>query len=119
MLQYRDLTEQVRAEVERATPAGARVLVVSRGDCRLTDLEGRVGLHYPQDPCGGYAGHHPAGGAEAIEQLEQLRTAGADYLVFPATAWWWFKHYEGLADHLHDTTTLAVDSPHCQIFALG
>ncbi len=67
-LGYRRLVEQVREAVARTVPVGASVLVVSRGDRELVDLEGRDGRHFPQDPAGGYLGHHPRDSADAIAQ---------------------------------------------------
>jgi hypothetical protein len=118
-LTYRRLREQVRADIRSATSAGATVLVVSRGDPRFTELEGRRGQHYPQDPSGLYAGHHPANDAEAIEELERLRADGADYLVFPTTSAWWLEHYGGLAEHLRVSSEVVFDGRHCRIFSLS
>jgi GT2 family glycosyltransferase len=101
-LGYGRLVEAVREAIERHVPAEAEVLVVSRGDRELTRLRSHRVAHFPQDAGGGYAGHHPADSAEAIAQLERLREAGAQYLVFPPTARWWRDHYEGFASHLDD-----------------
>jgi len=40
-----------------------------------------------------YAGYCPRGSYEAIAQLEGLRAKGAQYLLFPQTAFWWIDHY--------------------------
>jgi hypothetical protein len=96
----REVVEEVRAWVARALPAGAHVLVVSRGDEDIVAFPDHRGAHYPQAAGGAYAGHHPADSADAIAQLEALRAAGAEYLVVPATSAWWLDHYEDLARHL-------------------
>jgi hypothetical protein len=93
--------------VEEFVPDGEQVLVVSRGDMSLLDI-GRPAGHFPQTADGEYLGHHPASSAEAIDQLEQLRAAGASYVVFPRTGLWWLEHYRGLRDHLERTSTLLV-----------
>ena len=72
------------ATSSRELPAGARVLVVSRGDEDIVDFARHRGEHFPQAEDGRYAGHHPADSAEAIAHLEALREAGAEYLVIPA-----------------------------------
>ena len=47
-----------------------------------------------------YAGYYPSGSCEAIAQLEGLRAQGAQYLLFPQTAFWWIEHYPEFARHL-------------------
>ena len=89
-------------------PAGAKVLVVSRGDQGLLELNGRRADHFPQAPGGGWAGHHPADSEEAIGHLEALREDGAEYLVVPPTYGWWLSYYEGLRAHLDDRYTAVV-----------
>src|SRR5262249_17354647 len=81
-------------------PPGATVLVVSRGDDALLDLDGPRGQHFPQNDQGVYAGHHPTDSEAAVSHLEALRGKGAEYLLFPQTAFWWLDHYAGLRDHL-------------------
>lgn len=94
------LVERVQSLVGQAVPEGAVVAVVSRGDPRLIDLDGRKGWHLPQVRGGEYAGFHPADSREAVEHLKDLRRAGAEYLVVPATTLWWLTFYEGLATYL-------------------
>jgi GT2 family glycosyltransferase len=89
-----------REAVVEAVPAGATVLVISRGDEELLGLDGRRALHFPQAENGGWAGHHPGDSAEAIQQLERLRAEGARYLVVPPAYLWWLDYYEGLREHL-------------------
>jgi GT2 family glycosyltransferase len=92
--------EHLREAVKAAVPAGADVLVISRGDDALLELNGRRAKHFPQDESGEWSGHHPADSEEAIGHLEQLRANGAGYLVVPPTYRWWLNHYEGLREHL-------------------
>lgn len=99
-LSYRKLLDRFRDMVAGAVPEAATVLVVSRGDDELLELGSRTGWHFPQDADGGYVGHHPRDSAEAIAQIEGLRTRGAGYVVFPSTALWWLDHYRELAEHL-------------------
>jgi GT2 family glycosyltransferase len=97
---YEREVEQLREAVKAAVPAGANVVVITRGDERLLELNGRRAAHFPQAPDGGWAGHHPADSAEAVAHLEALREGGAEYLVVPPTYGWWLSHYEGLREHL-------------------
>ncbi len=116
-LGYRRLVERVRAAVGETVPTGASVLVVSRGDRGLVDLEGREGHHFPQDSGGGYLGHHPADSADAITRLEALRAGGAEYLVLPSTSSWWLDHYASFAEHLRRNYPVD-DLDVCVIFRL-
>ncbi len=116
-LGYRQLVERVRAAVTTTVPPGAAVLVVSRGDRDLVDLEGLDGLHFPQDAEGRYLGHHPRDSAEAVSRLEALRAKGAEYLILPSTAYWWLDHYAGFAEHLRDLYA-RTDAGVCAIYCL-
>jgi len=89
-------------------PAGARVLVVSRGDDRLLALEGREAGHFPQAADGTYAGHHPHDSDAAVAELDRMRADGWRYLVFPITALWWLDHYAELRRHLETTGRLLL-----------
>jgi GT2 family glycosyltransferase len=116
-LGYRHLVERFRAAVGECVPAGAAVLVVSRGDRDLVELEGLEGGHFPQDANGDYLGHHPRDSGEAVARLEALRNEGAQYLVVPSTAYWWLDHYTGFAEHLRDRYA-KTDAEVCSIFDL-
>ncbi len=106
-IERRESAAAMKELVEEFVPDSEQVLVVSRGDMSLLDI-GRPAGHFPQTADGEYLGHHPASSAEAIDQLEQLRAAGASYVVFPRTGLWWLEHYRGLRDHLERTSTLLV-----------
>jgi GT2 family glycosyltransferase len=97
---YEREARHLRQAVTAAVPAGASILVVSRGDEALLDLAGRRAMHFPQGEDGAWAGHYPADSEEAIGQLEALRDEGARYLVVPPTYRWWLEHYDGLRAHL-------------------
>lgn len=116
---YLQTTEHVRRAVAETVPAGATVLVVSRGDVDLLRIEGCRAWHFPRTRDGAYAGHHPADSAEAVAALEAERAAGAGYVVFPSTASWWLEHYEGLREHLESSCKLRFSDPEsCVIFEL-
>jgi GT2 family glycosyltransferase len=116
-LGYRRLVERIRAEVADAVSSGATVLVVSRGDRALLDLGDANVQHFPQDGLGRYLGHHPRDSDDAVERLESLRSAGADYLVLPSTAYWWLDHYAGFAEHLRARYQV-IEGDSCAIFRL-
>ena len=115
---YRQVVGRIREVVGAATPPGARVLVASRGDEDLLRLGGRLGAHFPQLRSGIYAGWYPADSSQAIGHLEELRSRGADYLLFPSTAFWWLEHYEGLDRHLRRRYHEVVRDDACILFSL-
>lgn len=116
---YRHLVLQVRKLVHAYVPQDATLLIVNKGDEDLLRLYGRTAWHFPQGKNGVYAGHYPATSAEAIAHLEELRTRGADFLVFPNTAFWWLEHYTDLNQHLKRTYRLIHRTDNtCLIFAL-
>lgn len=119
-VEYAELVSRVQAAVLSHVPAGASVLVASKGDAALVELPNLRADHFPQSESGGYAGHHPRDGAAVIGELEELRRRGAEYLVVPATTQWWFDYYEGLGAHLGGHGRLVADAPGvCSIFSLG
>jgi len=117
---YQSLVERIRARVRESVPAGACVLVISRGDAALLRLDGREAGHFPQSKTGLYAGYHPADGAEAAAHLSELRARGAEYLVIPATGLWWLDHYDELRLQLERDCRLVADDPATgRIYALA
>jgi hypothetical protein len=117
---YARLVSRVRDAVREAVPAGASVLVVSKGDDGLLKLSGHKAAHFPQTDKGEYAGHHPADDAAAVAHLAALRAKGAQYLVLPATSAWWLEHYDGFRRHLEQTATVTVCRPDtCIVFSLA
>jgi hypothetical protein len=119
-VEYAELVGRIQAAVLSNVPAGASVLVVSKGDAALVKLPNLRAAHFPQSESGGYAGHHPHDGSVVIGELEELRRRGAEYLVIPATAQWWLEFYEGLAAHLAGHGQLVAEAAGvCTIFSLG
>jgi GT2 family glycosyltransferase len=118
-LQYRSLLRKLREAARAELPGGATVVVISKGDDELLDLGVSRAWHFPQDDNGGYAGHYPDSSAEAISQLEDLRSKGAEYLLVPATAHWWLDRYPEFGQHLRSSYALVIeDSEVCSIFSL-
>jgi hypothetical protein len=114
-----DASIRAREAISGAVPAGATVLVASRGDEEVLKIEGCTGWHFPQDEHGVWPGYYPADDEEAIAQLERLRERGAGYFVLPDSARWWLDHYTGFARHLDQRYEKLLDEPDgCLIFAL-
>jgi GT2 family glycosyltransferase len=118
---YRQQTEEVRQVVDGALPDDCTVLIVSKGDPRLADLgEQRRVWHFPGDGDGGYAGYYPRDSEAAIDELEELRSKGAEYLIVPGSAEWWVEYYDAFFDHLAARYETVVDGDSaCRIYALA
>lgn len=91
---------QLRGFLHLLLPQDARVLIISKGDPTLLEIDGLSTAHFPQDATGCYAGHYPADSADAIAQLESLRGRGAEYLVLPSDSAWWLDYYRDFSAHL-------------------
>jgi len=116
---YRDLVARVRALVSELVPDHATVAVISKGDGALLQLDGRRAWHFPEGERGMYAGHYPADSEACIDELERMRSKGAEFLVVPAPAQWWLDYYEQFSRHLHDSyRVLGAASTAATVFAL-
>jgi len=120
-LRYHWMVQRIRRLIDRLTPSGATVAVVSHGDGRLTAVTGRQGWHLPAVARGdAVTADDPIDSEAAIAQVEQLRLRGARYLVIPRTALWWLDRYRGLDEHLRRSATcLFHDVRTGALFALG
>lgn len=117
--EYDELCHRLGALLQDATPAESVIAVVSKGDPRLLEIEGREGRHFPGDPDGRYAGYYPRTSEEAISQLEGARRGGAEFFCLPATALWWLDHYQALAAWLGSHARIvAEDSETCVLYDL-
>jgi len=115
--EYARIVPRICAVAERVLPEDAHVLVVSRGDDALLRLGRRVAGHFPQVG-GKWAGFHPATGDEAVAQLDALGADGYEFILFPATAFWWLEYYERLASRLLARGRTIWHDGDCAIFAL-
>ena len=119
-VEYEHLVSGIREVVHRTLPLNATVLVVSRGDDELLQLGPRQALHFPQDEDGRYAGYYPSDSEAAIAMVESLREAkGAEYLLLPATAYWWLEYYDGFKRHLEQRYQVVESNEHCWIVHLA
>jgi len=116
--EYAELVDRLQRKLADLLPEDQNVLVVSKGDDRLVELDGCKAGHFPQDETGRWAGFYPQSSADAIEHLEALRSLGAEMLVFPMTSFWWLEHYSDLANHLRTRYSLLHADADCEIFGL-
>jgi hypothetical protein len=115
--EYARLVPRICAVADRVLPDAAQVLVVSRGDDALLQLGRRVAGHFPQVG-GKWAGFYPENGKDAVALLDALCAEGYQFIVFPATAFWWLEYYEKLASRLLARGRAIWHDGDCAIFAL-
>jgi hypothetical protein len=118
ILAYSWTKQQVRVVVGEQVPAGAIVLVVSKGDEELLELGEAIGWHFPQLPDGTYAGSYPATGQEVVDQLQELQRRGAGYLVLPEPAFWWLEYYREVATYLGERAQLVHGDDQVRLYRL-
>jgi len=99
-------------------PPAATVAIVSKGDDRLLNLQGRRAWHFPQSDDGKYLGYHPADSSEAITNLNRLRARGAEYLAFPDPSRWWLDHYLEFRQYLDAEHSVLWRDETCTIYEL-
>jgi hypothetical protein len=117
---YHQIVRDVREAVRSTIPADATVLVISRGDDELLDLgDGRRAWHFPRLQDGKYSGYHPKDSAAALAHLDEWRMRGAQYLVLPATGFWWLEYYGDFASNLRRGHGVVYQDDSCIIFRLG
>jgi O-antigen biosynthesis protein len=97
---YDDLVAALRHKTETLVPPDSTILVITKGDDRLLEMDQRQGWHFPQNESREYAGHYPVSSDNVIAHLEALRSQGAQYLLIPSPYLWWLSHYEGFQQHL-------------------
>lgn len=115
---YRALVERIRNRVAQELPLGSVVAVITRGDSSLLQLPGLTGWHFPQNEDGVWAGFHPATGADALAHIRELHRNGAQYLLIPATSFWWLDFYEVLNEFLRLNYRLMVGDDDLMLFEM-
>jgi hypothetical protein len=117
---YQQMVERIRSIVRESLPPDAPVSVISKGDPRLLQLDGRPSSHFPRGNGGEFAGHYPESGEDALNHLREHIDSGSQFLVIPQTSMWWLDHYEEFGRALSDEFTVVMDEPEtCRIFALA
>jgi hypothetical protein len=80
-------------------------------------LPEHTGRHFPATPDGRYAGFHPADSAAALQELDR-RISDAQYLLIPASSFWWLDYYREFADVLNTRYERVWSDADCVIFRL-
>jgi GT2 family glycosyltransferase len=116
---YQAERETIRQVVTQVVPAGATVAIATRGDSELLNIPERSAWHFPSNEHGEFAGCYPGTGADAVKAVRELAARGAQYLAFPASAFWWLDYYAELRNYCRSECELVAEEPdRCLIFAL-
>jgi 4-amino-4-deoxy-L-arabinose transferase-like glycosyltransferase len=103
-------------ELNRMTPKNSLIAAADNGDPTVFYYAERKGWHFPEKE-GIYNGE-PKETAQAIADLEQLRSRGANYLVFTKDTKWWLDYYRAFAQHLAENATLMETASGFKIYEL-
>lgn len=102
--------------IRELVPKNARLAAVDKSDPTILHLCGRKGWHFPDWsvlPDG-----YPPDSGVAIKHLEQLRSRGADYMVFPSAAFWWLEFYQEFSRHLEEQYRCLWRDENCILYEL-
>jgi len=94
-----DRMRAIEAEVAALIPSGGRFILVDQEEIASgLALDDRMWWPFLERD-GQYWGP-PADDATAISELERLRDAGAQFIMFTRCAFWWLQYYRGFAEYL-------------------
>ena len=108
--------ELAKEELARTLPAGAGFILVDEDQWGLGhEFQGR--RVWPFTERDGLYWGPPADQATAARELERLRAAGAEFIGFAWTSFWWLDHYEDL-DRLLRQQPRVLSSPRLRMYRL-
>jgi hypothetical protein len=103
-------------ELEAAIPLETTFILVDKeGSTTLVRRDPR--LPVPLESEGQYSGP-PPNDETAIREVEQLRQAGARFLVIAWPAFWWLDCYSGLHQHLRSSFRCLLENERLVLFDL-
>jgi glycosyltransferase involved in cell wall biosynthesis len=104
-------------EIAALIPAEASFILVDEDQWRSGGIvAGRTALPFPEQD-GQYWGP-PSDEAAALRELERLRQAGAQFIVFGWPAFWWLDYYQGLREHLRSRARCVLENDRLVVFDL-
>jgi FkbM family methyltransferase len=96
-----DRMRAMEAEIAALIPPGGRFILVDQ-----EDISGGLALDdrswWPFLERDGQYWGPPADDSIAIRELQRLRDAGADFIVFARYGFWWLEYYTRFADYLRE-----------------
>lgn len=111
----RDMLE-VPQQVAALIPADEVFILVDEDSLGNGFIPGRRAFPFPErDGC--YHGP-PADGETAVKELERLRRAGAHFMVFVWSTFWWLEYYSLLNRHLRSRYCCVMENDQLVVFDL-
>jgi hypothetical protein len=115
---FHKVMTSLRAVVTNKVPHDATLAVITGREEWLLELGNRVVWRVP-DPDDTATATGKTRGEVAVEDLEELRSRGAQFLVIPSRALWWLEHYSELKEYLdRQYHAVIFDTSTCAIYAL-
>ena len=109
---------QAKADIARIVSEGATYILVNGDEWGGGEpVSGRRALPFLEED-GQYSGP-PRDDEQAVRELERLRGAGATFIAFWWTAFWWLEHYNGFSRHLRARYRCVLTSDHLIAFDLA
>lgn len=103
----------VWSDIERLIPSNCKFILVD--DCEL-GASNRNALPFLEFN-GRYWGR-PANDPQAVDELDRMRRAGADFIVFVWATFWWLEHYAEFNQYLRSKFRCVVENDSLVIFDL-
>jgi hypothetical protein len=89
-------------DIVSVVPPGGRFILIDEDQWETSDaIAGRLRIPFLEQ--GGRYWGPPTDGEHAVDELERLRAAGADFMVVAWPGFWWLDHYRPLNDRLNQT----------------
>jgi glycosyltransferase involved in cell wall biosynthesis len=109
--------ESATQTISNLIPPGETFILVNEDEWASGEtIAGRRRLSFPDQ--NGYFGGLPPDDASAIAELERLRQAGANFIVFVWPYLWWLDHYAGLREYLQTSFLCLAETDRLVVFDL-
>lgn len=115
--EFRSRVEEAIEEIKNIISPGSSFILVDEDQWETNDfIDGRRRFHFIGKN-GAYNGV-PADDISAMDELNTLKAAGAEFIVFTWSAFWWLKHYSRLTEYLRSNCTSLLNNENLVIFQL-
>src|SRR5688572_2002535 len=116
MIAWLQRVHELSLTIDKFIPAGRPFILVDDDQLRA-ELLGYPAIPFTER-AGDYAGP-PDSDKSALQELNRLRQAGAEFIVFAWPARWYLDHYVELRQHLMNTGQLLINSADAIVIHLG
>jgi SAM-dependent methyltransferase len=106
-------------EIRKIIPPGATFLLVNDNSWGKESSILKDYRVYPFLERDGQYWGPPADDQTALSELERMRQAGARYIAFAWSSFWWLDFFTGLRDHLDSTAALLLKNDRLVIYRLN